>query len=241
MKASVEEQSKLIDLQRVDSNIQSLQFKLKSLPEVEQLQAIAKRIAEGQETLKAAEMDLGDVAVELKRSEIEVEQVSERIKKDETRLNSGTGSPKELEQMQHELGSLAKRKADLEDGELEIMLRHDAAKAKVDTLKSDEEGLKKLELELNIRYENASTELNALIQKDIALRNEKSSQIDKALYDLYEKVRTSTGGIGAALLVGNTCEGCHLAITPVELEKIKSQPADEVIRCEECRRILVRI
>ena len=241
MKASVEEQSKLIDLQRVDSNIQSLQFKLKSLPEVEQLQAIAKRIAEGQETLKAAEMDLGDVAVELKRSEIEVEQVSERIKKDETRLNSGTGSPKELEQMQHELGSLAKRKADLEDGELEIMLRHDAAKAKVDTLKSDEEGLKKLELELNIRYENASTELNALIQKDIALRNEKSSQIDKALYDLYEKVRTSTGGIGAALLIGNTCEGCHLAITPVELEKIKSQPADEVIRCEECRRILVRI
>lgn len=240
MKASKQDQLGLIELQRLDSHIQNLQLKLKSLPEVEQLAAITSRIEAGKEILKVAELELGDVEVELKRSEIEVEQVAERIKKDENRLNSGQGSPKELEQMQHEIGTLAKRKADLEDGELEIMIRFDAAKAKVETLKSDEAGLRQLEVELKARHEAASKSLNDEIASELSKRNDHSPKIDKALIDLYEKIRSSSGGIGAAQLVGNTCDGCHLSITPIELEKIKSQPEDEVVRCEECRRILVR-
>jgi len=241
VKASIDDQNRLLELQRLDSHIQNLQLKLKNLPEVEQLVAIAKRVEAGQETLKAAEIELGDVEVELKRSEIEVEQVTERIKKDENRLNSGQGSPKELEQMQHEIGTLQKRRADLEDGELEIMIRFDSAKAKVETLKSDDAGLKQLESELKVRYEAAATAITSEIADETKKREAAAPEIDKALIDLYEKIRSSAGGVGAALLVGNTCEGCHLAITPVELEKIKAQAADEVVRCEECRRILVRI
>ena len=241
MKASVENQNRLIELQRVDSHIQSLNFKLKSLPELEQLDAIDKQIATGEEILKVATIELGDVEVELKRSEIEVEQVSDRIKKDENRLNSGQGSPKELEQMQHEIGTLQKRKSDLEDGELEIMIRFDAAKAKVETLKNNDAGLKQLRLELHSRYESASIALTEEISSETSKRNSQASGIDKPLLELYEKIRTSSNGVGAALLVGNTCDGCHLSITPVELEKIKAMPADDVVRCEECRRILVRI
>ena len=241
MKASVQDQNRLIELQRLDSHIQNLEFKLKSLPEIEQLTAIASRIEVGRKDLGVAELELGDIQVELKRSEIEVEQVSERIKKDESRLNSGQGAPKELEQMQHELGTLAKRKAELEDGELEIMIRFDTAKAKVDTLKNDEAGLLQLEVELKARYEAASKSLNDEITTEKSKRQTLIPTIDKTLLDLYEKIRGNAGGIGAALLVGNTCDGCHLSITPIELEKIKSQPDDEVVRCEECRRILVRI
>ena len=241
MKASVDDQNRLIELQRIDSHIQSLKYKLKSLPEVEQLVAIDTRIAAGEETLKTAGVELGDVEVELKRSEIEVEQVAERIKKDENRLNLGQGSPKELEQIQHEIGTLQKRKSDLEDGELEIMIRFDAAKAKVETLKSDDAGLKQLRVELEARYEAASKALQSEITLEEAKRTAQAPGIDKPLLDLYEKIRITSDGIGAALLVGHTCDGCHLAITPVELEKIKALPADEVVRCEECRRILVRI
>ena len=51
----------------------------------------------------------------------------------------------------------------------------------------------------------------------------------------------SRGNPGAAALVGNKCNGCNLAINAVEMQRIKTLPADEVLRCEECRRILVRI
>ena len=241
MKASVTDQNNLIELQRIDSAISQANHRLKTLPEHQQLVAIQAKLVAGAAELETAEAELADVAIDLRRSEVEVEQVADRMTKDEARLSGGQASPKELEQLQHELGTLAKRKSELEDGELEIMIRHDGAKQKVETLKSDEDGLKKLELELNIRLENAKTE----IDREIALKNSERTllvpKIDTALIELYEKVKASGSGIGAALLIGNTCDGCRLAINAVEMERIKSLDSEEVLRCEECRRILVRI
>ena len=241
MKAAVESQAALIELQRIDSAILAAQVKLKNLPEREQITAIHNRLAAGAAEIEVAEAELADVAIDLRRSEVDVEQVADRMKKDENRLSSGTGTPKELEQLQHELVTLAKRKLELEDSELEIMIRHDAAKEKVATFKSDEEGLKKLELELNVRLENGITELD----KEIALRQSERTlvlpKIEEPLLALYEKIRASEYGVGAALLIGNKCDGCHLVINAIEIERIKSLPTDEVLRCEDCRRILVRL
>ena len=241
MKATPAHQGLLMQLQKLDTEIHQLNFKLKSLPEHEQITAIHSRLAHAAIELKVVETELEDVTIDLRRSEVDVEAVTMRMEKDEKRLNAGLGTPKELEQTQHELATLAKRKAELEDGELEIMMRHEGVKKRVDELKSDEEGLKKLELELNIRIENATTELNVLIAKAAEDRMKLAPQIDKALLDIYEKVRESQGGIGAALLIGNKCDGCHLQINAVELERIKTLADDDVLRCEECRRILVRM
>jgi predicted nucleic acid-binding Zn-ribbon protein len=241
MKATPAHQGLLMQLQKLDTEIHQLNFKLKSLPEHEQITAIHSRLEHAAVELKVVETELEDVTIDLRRSEVDVEAVTMRMEKDEKRLSAGMGTPKELEQTQHELATLAKRKAELEDGELEIMMRHEGVKKRVDELKSDEEGLKKLELELNIRIENATTELNVLIAKAAEDRMKLAPQIDKALLDIYEKVRESQGGVGAALLIGNKCDGCHLQINAVELERIKTLADDDVLRCEECRRILVRM
>lgn len=241
MKASPEHQNLLIELQLIDTAISHLKIKLANLPEREQITAIHTRLENTAVELAVVETELADVAIDLRRIEVDVEQVADRMKKDESRLSSGAGSPKELEQLQHELGTLAKRKSELEDGELEVMLKHDAVKVRVDELQNDQVGLKQLELELNIRLENATTEIQSEIGVQQAERGLLVPQIEANLVELYEKVRTSNDGVGAALLVGNKCEGCHLSINAIEIERIKSLPADEIIRCEECRRILVRI
>ena len=46
--------------------------------------------------------------------------------------------------------------------------------------------------------------------------------------------------MGAAELRARQCSGCQLGLDASELSQIKSSPADQVIRCEECQRILVR-
>ena len=241
MKASPEHQNLLIELQLIDTAISHLKIKLANLPEREQITAIHTRLENTAVELAVVETELADVAIDLRRVEVDVEQVADRIKKDESRLSSGAGSPKELEQLQHELGTLAKRQSELEDGELEVMLKHDAVKARVDELQNDQVGLRQLELELNIRLENATTAIQSEISVQQAERGQIAPKIEANLVELYEKVRTSNDGVGAALLVGNKCEGCHLSINAIEIERIKSLPADEIIRCEECRRILVRI
>ena len=241
MKATPEDQNLLIELQLVDSQITQAKVKLAGLPEIEQIAAIHTRLENTAVELSVVETELADVAIELRRSELDVEQVEDRMKKDDVRLNSGSATPKELEQLQHELVTLGKRKADLEDGELEILIKYDGVKFRVDELLNDQIGLKKLELELNVRLENSKTEIDASLRELTAARAALAPQIDAALVAVYDKIRLSAHGVGAALLIGNKCDGCHLSINAVELERIKGLEGDEVIRCEECRRILVRI
>lgn len=241
MKATPEDQNLLIELQLIDFHITQAKVKISTLPEIEQITAIHTRLENAAVELSVVETELADVAIELRRSEMDVEQVDDRIKKDESRLNSGSGSPKELEQFQHELVTLAKRKSELEDSELEILIKHDGIKSRVDELLNDQVGLKQLELELNIRLENAKAEINGKMSELNQARLALLPKIDPPLVELYEKVCQSAHGVGAALLIGNKCDGCHLSINAIELERIKGLAADEVIRCEECRRILVRI
>ncbi|MEY2822961.1 MAG: hypothetical protein RLZZ485_597, partial [Actinomycetota bacterium] len=75
----------------------------------------------------------------------------------------------------------------------------------------------------------------------LADRQEIESGISKELIELYLKVRELNGGVGAAKLENGQCLGCHLQINAVEVTRIKALPDDEVVRCDECRRILVRI
>jgi predicted nucleic acid-binding Zn-ribbon protein len=215
--------------------------KLKSLPEIEQLLHIEKRVTAANDELAVVKSEADQIALELRRGEVDVETVTDRITKDEARLSSGNATPKELEQLQHEVESLKKRQEALEEIELEIMIRNDAVIARSNTLTTDLASLQTLKDEISGRLQSATDEINKVIADKNTARNLVTGKIEKALIDLYEKIRGNAGGVGAAALVGNKCNGCNLAINAVEMDRIKSLSKDELLRCEECRRILVRI
>ena len=241
MQASPEQQSLIFELQLLDNEIMQANTKLKSLPEIEQLLHIDKRIVTATEELATVKAEADQIALELRRGEVDVETVTDRIKKDEARLSSGNATPKELEQLQHEVGTLKKRQEALEEIELEIMVRSEAITARTNTLTTDLASLETLKAEINQRLTTASGEINTVITNKQSDRVKVVVKIEKPLIDLYEKIRTASGGVAAAALVGNKCNGCNLAINAVEMERIKSLAKDELLRCEECRRILVRI
>ena len=241
MQASPEQQSLVLELQLLDNEIMQANTKLKSLPEVEQLLHIDKRIIIATDEVATVKQEADQISLELRRGEVDVETVTDRIKKDEARLASGNATPKELEQTQHEIQTLKKRQLALEEIELEIMVRSEAVTERSKVLTTDLTSLETLKAEINQRLTAATNEINSVIlakQKD---RGVVAVKIEKVLLDLYEKIRASGGGVGAAALVGDKCNGCNLAINAVEMQRIKTLPADEVLRCEECRRILVRI
>jgi predicted nucleic acid-binding Zn-ribbon protein len=241
MQASVDQQSLILELQLLDNEIMQANTKLKSLPEIEQLLHIDKRITLATDELSTVKAEADQIALELRRGEVDVETVTDRIKKDEARLASGNATPKELEQLQHEVGTLKKRQEALEEIELEIMMRSDAIGARRDTLTTDLASLETLKSEINSRLATASGQINTLISDKNQARLLVVAKIEKPLIDLYEKIRAASGGVAAAALVGNKCNGCNLAINAVEMERIKSLSKDELLRCEECRRMLVRI
>jgi predicted nucleic acid-binding Zn-ribbon protein len=177
---------------------------------------------------------------ELSRAEGDVEQIVTRIQRDEARLNSGTGTPKELEQTQHELATLGQRRAELEEAELAIMVQVEGITARIDELTSEEEKLTAEIADLEIKRENALTIIINERNVVAAKRESAAAPIAQELKDLYAKLAADNNGNGAALLVGNECKGCHLTINATEVARISTLAAEEVVRCEQCRCILVR-
>ncbi|NDG69355.1 MAG: hypothetical protein EBX48_04360, partial [Actinobacteria bacterium] len=87
----------------------------------------------------------------------------------------------------------------------------------------------------------------ALEQISQAVRSTKSDrdalakEIEEELLSLYEKIRSTSDGLAAVRLADGKCQGCHLTMSAAELTRINSLAMDELVRCEECRRILIRI
>jgi uncharacterized protein len=90
------------------------------------------------------------------------------------------------------------------------------------------------------RRDTTWAEIDAEADKASTQRAELGTSLPSDLVDLYEKIRAGSAGVGAAALHRGRCEGCHLQLNTTDLNRIREADADEVLRCEECRRILVR-
>jgi uncharacterized protein len=240
VKASASDQRSILDIQKFDLSTATLKNKAATLPELAEINTTTIKQNNIRDLRIAAETELSDVKRELARAEGDVEQVVTRIERDEKRLSSGTGSAKELEQTQHELGTLGARRAELEEVELEIMMRVDGIKERIALLSAEEQELAMVIADLNIRKENALASINTELETIAADRAATSQSVAADFLALYEKIREGNSGIGAAVLAGNQCKGCNLTLNTIELQRIGALAEDEVVRCEECRCILVR-
>ena len=240
MKATPSDQRSILDIQGFDFATTALNAKAAALPEIAAVASLTIKANNARDLRIAAETELSDVKRELSRAETDVEQVVSRITRDESRLASGTGAAKELEQLQHELVSLNNRRSELEEVELEIMMRVDGIKERISTLQEEEATLALEIANLEISKENALTVIGADLSAAAQERTKTVASVNPELIALYEKIRSSNNGTGAAALVGNQCKGCHLTLNTIELQRIAGLAEDELVRCEECRCILVR-
>jgi predicted nucleic acid-binding Zn-ribbon protein len=239
VKASVSDQRSILDIQKFDQQSATLKNKAATLPELAEISTTTIKQNNVRDLRIAAETELSDVKRELARAEGDVEQIVTRIERDEKRLASGTGTPKELEQTQHELGTLGVRRSELEEVELEIMMRVDGIKDRISALTIEENELALVIADLNIHKENALAAIHTELEGIETDRKATSQSVGAEILALYEKIRESSG-IGAAALAGNQCKGCNLTLNTIELQRISGLAEDEVVRCEECRCILVR-
>jgi len=240
IKAHPLEQVRLLDVQALDTRQRQLAHRRKSLPEHQQLSALEGERDGLRDQLVQARTLVSDIERELRKSEADVEQVRSRADRDQARLDAGTGSAKDLQALQHEMVSLARRQSELEDVELEVMERLEQAQSKVLRLQGSlDEGATAVAA-LTASRDEAVTKIDAEAASATAERNRIAEGLDTSLVTLYEKIRTSSDGLGAAPLKGRSCEGCRMQLTPSDLGRIRSAPQDEVLRCDECRCILVR-
>ena len=142
--------------------------------------------------------------------------------------------------MTHELASLERRIGDLEDDEIEVMERLEEAQARLDSLTSQAAATDRRLADLVDARDTKTAEFDAQIAGLATQREPLATDLPADLTALYDRLRSAKAGIGAAELRARQCGGCRLSLDPAELAIIKAAPEDEVVRCEECQRILVR-
>ncbi len=241
MKADPAAQLSLLALQELDTHIQQVRHKRAHLPAKARVTELSELSNKVRKELIAAETIVGDLERERLRADADVDVVRERSRKDQELLDSGAISdPKQLQSLQSELESLAKRRSALEDVELEIMERIDGAEAAVRQL-TEQSVIVQSDLDqATVEFAEADDALAAEEAELVKDRAQRAETLPTDLLALYEKVRGDHGGVGAAPLRRGRCEGCHLELAPTDIAEIAAAPVDEVVRCEECRRILVR-
>ncbi len=189
----------------------------------------------------AAQTEESDTAREQTKAEQDVDQVRQRAARDQQRLDSGAvTSSKDLENLQREIVSLAKRQGDLEDVVLEIMERREAAQERAAELTERVGSVQGRIDDATARRDAAFEKLDGEIASATKEREVIAATVPEDLLKLYDKLRAQQGGVGAAKLYQRTCQGCRQELAVTDINDIRKAAPDTVVRCENCRRILVR-
>jgi uncharacterized protein len=241
VKASPEAQLRLLELADLDAELGRLEHRRRSLPEHAELSQLEQRDRELHDEVAALEAREGDLRREQAKADADVEQVRSRIARDRARLDAGqVSSPRELENLQSEIESLLRRQSDLEDVELDVMERLEAAQGRLKEAGAERATITADAAAVTARRDLALAEMGEQAGKASDRRAGIVAQEPADLLDLYDRLRVQHGGVGAAALRRGQCQGCHLSLNTVDLNAIRAADADDVLRCEECRRILVR-
>ncbi|RZT27005.1 hypothetical protein EV649_0754 [Kribbella sp. VKM Ac-2569] len=234
-------QRRLLDLQDLDLQLDQVAHKRASLPEHQALKELIAEKSVVDRELVTADTEVSDLQREQKKADSDVEQVRQRKARNQQRIDSGqVTSPRDLENLQHEIGSLDRRISDLEDAELEVMEKLEAAEAVQTDLRTRAEAFAGRQAELETTRDAVLKELDEQRAELGDKRSTVVAELPEQLLAQYQRLREHNGGIGAAPLVGKRCMGCRMELAPSDLNTIKAAAPDAVLRCEECGRILVR-
>jgi len=239
--APPEDQRRLLDVQALDTRTAQLAHRRRTLPVLARIDELAARRADVDAALVTSRTAVSDLRREVAKAEADVEQVRSREARDQGRLDSGRESPKDLQALTSELTALARRQSDLEDVELEVMERLEAHESALAELTRASDVLAEQERAATEERESEVTLVDAEAAEVAHQRIAAAAGLDAELMALYEKVRAQSGGLGAAALHAGCCEGCRMEVNPKELGAIRGAAPEQVVRCEECGRILVRL
>jgi hypothetical protein len=231
----------LLAVQEHDTTIDQLHHRRETLPARAELDATMAGLAKLEQRVVEVDATRQELGRSQQRLEDEISTISDKAAQHDKALYGGTVSnPRELQAMQDEIGSLKRRISQLEDQELELMEQIEPLDADLARMAAERTELDAQAQGLRAQIAEAEVELEGQIAAARAERDELVTGVEPELVAEYDQLRSHSGGIAIARLVGGSCGGCHLGLSAMEVDRIKHLPPDEPVHCEECGRLLAR-
>ncbi|MGV9679508.1 zinc ribbon domain-containing protein [Nocardia sp. NPDC003482] len=232
-------QAKLLDLAAVDAELTRIEHRRKVLPEQQEVRRLEEERTARKDAAVKVEILIDDLDRDIRKLETEIDGVRKREQRDRGMLDGGAVGAKQLSELQHELTSLERRRAVLEDDLLEVMERREAAAADHQHAGAN---LSKAEADLadaqRLR-DQAVADLDVAAERCARDREGLLTAFPADLLAIYDRQRAQHG-VGAALLQARRCGACRIELDRGEISRITQTPPETVVRCPECGAILVR-
>lgn len=230
----------LLRVQEHDTVGDQLRHRRASMPERDALRSAESSVADVDRRLQPVLARAEELDRAQKRLEDEVASIESKIAETNRKLSSGTGAPRELQAMQESIESMRRRQSSLEDHLLEIMEESEQLAGDRSQLDAERARLDGEAASLRAAIVESEAAIDAELQEHEQVRAADAATVPADLLATYDGLRKRLGGVGVARLDGNRCLGCHLTLPATEVDQLRRQPADAVLRHEECGRILVR-
>lgn len=224
----------MVDLQKIDSKLDKLNNNIQKINEE---LANKNKLNIAQNKINHSTSKLSEIEKFRRQSENKLSDISQKSSSIEKQLYDGSVSnPKELEAIENSLGFLNQEKTVEENKLLKIMLLQDEFNKK---LKEDSTTIDKIKTQMRLKKEKFSkikSETEVEISKLIAKKDTVETKIQKNHLSKYQLLRETKNGLAIVKVEKNTCQGCRIALTTAELQKIIQ--LKDLIQCKMCNRIL---
>jgi predicted nucleic acid-binding Zn-ribbon protein len=231
----------LLALQDLDATIDRMRHRLAALPERAELHGLATQAAALVASRAAVTAARDEVAAREQALEDELRAAEGRADEVDRRLYGGeVSASRDLQAMAADVSSLRARASELEDRALEVLEEREPLDAQVAELDAQLVALEASRSAVVARLETLEGEIGQELAEERRRRDEAASLVSPELLATYEPLRVRLGGVAVARLVGSRCDGCHLTLPATELDRLRRQPPDALVTCEQCGRILIR-
>jgi predicted nucleic acid-binding Zn-ribbon protein len=229
----------LLALQDIDTSLTAIANKAARVAERADVAAARDALGRHRAAMASAEADIAAAGERIDAADSQSGVIAAKRSRLEGQLKTVI-APREAEALMHEIEGLDAQRAVLDDEELEAMEAQSLAEGVLAGLTADlpvAEGVLAA-AEAALAAVLATFEAEAA---DLAVRrSEAAAALDATEMSTYERARSQFGGVGIARLVGHRCEGCHLDLTPAEIDAVKATPEGALAECPQCSRYLVR-
>jgi hypothetical protein len=231
----------LLAVQDRDTELDQLRHRRATLSQRAALAAAERELAEIDDRGGALVLERHALEERRQRLEAEVADLERRLNDLDRRMHSGeVTATRELSAMVDQTDAIKRRRSDLEDAELELMVALEPLDEELGTLEGRRVAVAASVDGLRAELAVAEVAIDTQLDEAAAAREKAAADVPGPMLATYDRIRQRLGGIGAARLVGASCGGCHLTLSATELDRIRREPPDALVTCDQCGRILVR-
>lgn len=240
MQADPNAQRALLDIAKLDQRAAKLKYDVQSLPQIAQLAELSKQRNQLLEQLVEAETKVGDAQLDVDQIQEDLDTATARRERNQKTIDEGSVAAKTLSSLIEETEHLKGRIVKLEDSQLEAMDVLDQLTGIKDQIEAKRVELETKMRELIAERDAAGEKLKSEYLQVQADRSQRTRVLPDDLLQLYDKIVERAGTSGAAELRAGRCGGCGIHLDAAELQRHRDAKPSDVLRCEECGRILVR-